>query len=398
MLQLSFVNFRKDSYLFVEGKENNDHFYIIQSGKVRCFKQNDPKGLSVKMLGPGDFVGVISCMSCHTQIENCIALSDVKCISVRRDQYSDLIAQNTPIALKIIRTFANRMRTMNEQLTTFSARKVDVESGEHIYDVAKYYEKVQSYDIAIYALYYYMKENRSGAHLEEAQQTFKALSAKSMLRDFEPPAESTRTYEKDMMIFSESQSGADMFVIQTGQVRISKVINGNEVILAVLKPGDMFGEMALLENKPRSASAIAHEKCKLMVVNKNNFDMMVQSQPQLISRLTTTLAERLWTSYRQLDNASLSDPVHKMIDMLALQAEKAKKFSGPFEPDLNTDELANMCSIPLEMHARMDYALQSEKSIRIVHGKIVVPDCTELLKVAAFNRKLEAKQKALSGN
>ena len=398
MLQLSFVNFRKDSYLFVEGKENNDHFYIIQSGKVRCFKQNDPKGLSVKMLGPGDFVGVISCMSCHTQIENCIALSDVKCISVRRDQYSDLIAQNTPIALKIIRTFANRMRTMNEQLTTFSARKVDVESGEHIYDVAKYYEKIQSYDIAIYALYYYMKENRSGAHLEEAQQTFKALSAKSMLRDFEPPAESTRTYEKDMMIFSESQSGADMFVIQDGQVRISKVINGNEVILAVLKPGDMFGEMALLENKPRSASAIAHEKCKLMVVNKNNFDMMVQSQPQLISRLTTTLAERLWTSYRQLDNASLSDPVHKMIDMLALQAEKAKKFSGPFEPDLNTDELANMCSIPLEMHARMDYALQSEKSIRIVHGKIVVPDCTELLKVAAFNRKLEAKQKALSGN
>lgn len=398
MLQLSFVNFRKDSYLFVEGKENNDHFYIIQSGKVRCFKQNDPKGLSVKMLGPGDFVGVISCMSCHTQIENCIALSDVKCISVRRDQYSDLIAQNTPIALKIIRTFANRMRTMNEQLTTFSARKVDVESGEHIYDVAKYYEKIQSYDIAIYALYHYMKENRSGAHLEEAQQTFKALSAKSMLRDFEPPAESTRTYEKDMMIFSESQSGADMFVIQDGQVRISKVINGNEVILAVLKPGDMFGEMALLENKPRSASAIAHEKCKLMVVNKNNFDMMVQSQPQLISRLTTTLAERLWTSYRQLDNASLSDPVHKMIDMLALQAEKAKKFSGPFEPDLNTDELANMCSIPLEMHARMDYALQSEKSIRIVHGKIVVPDCTELLKVAAFNRKLEAKQKALSGN
>lgn len=398
MLQLSFVNFRKDSYLFVEGKENNDHFYIIQSGKVRCFKQNDPKGLSVKMLGPGDFVGVISCMSCHTQIENCIALSDVKCISVRRDQYSDLIAQNTPIALKIIRTFANRMRTMNEQLTTFSARKVDVESGEHIYDVAKYYEKIQSYDIAIYALYHYMKENRSGAHLEEAQQTFKALSAKSLLRDFEPPAESTRTYEKDMMIFSESQSGADMFVIQDGQVRISKVINGNEVILAVLKPGDMFGEMALLENKPRSASAIAHEKCKLMVVNKNNFDMMVQSQPQLISRLTTTLAERLWTSYRQLDNASLSDPVHKMIDMLALQAEKAKKFSGPFEPDLNTDELANMCSIPLEMHARMDYALQSEKSIRIVHGKIVVPDCTELLKVAAFNRKLEAKQKALSGN
>ena len=48
-----------------------------------------------------------------------------------------------------------------------------------------------------------------------------------------------------------------MFIIQEGAVRITKVVDGREVILAVLKKGDMFGEMALLENKPRSASAIA---------------------------------------------------------------------------------------------------------------------------------------------
>lgn len=141
MLQLSFVNFRQNSYLFVEGKENNDHFYIIQSGNVRCFKQNDVKGLSVKNLGPGDFVGVIPCMSGHSQIESAISVTDVKCISVRKDQYSELIEKNTPIALKIIRTFANRMRTMNEQLTNFSNKSVTVETSEHIYEVAKYYEK-----------------------------------------------------------------------------------------------------------------------------------------------------------------------------------------------------------------------------------------------------------------
>lgn len=393
MLQLSIVNFKKDSFLFVEGKENNDHFYIIQSGKVRCYKANDVKGLSVKMLGPGDFVGVISCMSSHSQIESAIALTDLKCISVRRDQYSELIEKNTPIALKIIRTFANRMRTMNEQLTQFSAKAVNVESAEHIYDVAKYYEKIEANDIALYAFYQYMKENRSGVHLSEAQSTFKQLSTRSSLREFEPPQESSRSYEKDRMIFSESQTGHDMYVIQTGQVRITKVINGNEVVLAVLKPGDMFGEMALLENKPRSASAIAHEACKLMVVNKNNFDMMVSSQPQLISRLTTTLAERLWTSYRQLDNACLVQPIHKMIDMLALQAEKAKKFAGQFDTDITSDDLANMCSIPLEMHGKANLQLHQEKIIRFQHDKIVCTDCTELLKLAAFYRKMEDKQR-----
>ena len=395
MLQLSIVNFRRDSYLFVEGKENNDHFYIIQSGKVRCFKQNDPKGLSIKHLGAGDFVGVIACMSGHSQIESVIATSDVKCISVRKDQYPELIEKNTPIALKIIRTFANRMRVMNENLTTYSNRAVDVESGEHIYDVAKYYEKVGLNDIALYAYYHYMKENRTGVHISEAQGSFKALSAKSSFRKFEYESEGSREYEKDQMIFSESQSGADMFVIQSGQVRITKVINGNEVVLAVLKPGDMFGEMALLENKPRSASAIAHEACKLIVVNKNNFDMMVTSQPQLISRLTTTLSERLWTSYRQLDNASLISPINKMIDMLALQAEKAKKFTGPFEPDITSDDLANMCSIPLEQHDKANLQLHQQKCVRFVREKIVVPDCAELIKVAAFNRKMEDKQRQL---
>lgn len=392
MLQLSIVNFRRDSYLFVEGKENNDHFYIIQSGKVRCFKQNDPRGISTKNLGLGDFVGVIACMSGHSQIESVVAMTDLKCISVRKDQYPELIKKNTPIALKIIRTFASRMRAMNEQLITYSNKSVNIESSEHIYEVARYYEKIYSYDIALYAYYQYLKENRNGAHRSEAQAAFKSLSTKSALRDFEMPAEGTVTYQKDRMIFSESQSGADMFVIQSGQVRISKVINGNEVVLAVLKAGDMFGEMALLENKPRSASAIANEDCKLIVLNKNNFDMMVATQPQLISRLTTTLAERLWTSYRQLDNACLTNPVHKMIDMLALQAEKAKKSSGPFEPDITVDNLANMCSIPLEQHEKVAFYFVRESSVRIVGDKVVVPDCNELLKVAAFYRKFEDKQ------
>lgn len=395
MLQLQIVNFRKDSYLFIEGRESNDHFYIIQSGSVRCYKSNDPKGLSVKMLGPGDFVGVIPCMSNHTQIETAIALSDVKCISVRRDQYPELIEKNTPIALKIIRTFANRMRIMNEQLTQFSTKAVNVESSEHIYEVAQYYEKIYANEIALYAYYQYMKENRAGLHLTEAQAAFKKLSAKSSMRDFEPPQESTRTYLRDRMIFSESQSGADMYVIQSGQVRISKVIDGNEVVLAVLKPGDMFGEMALLENKPRSASAIAHEDCHLMVVNKKNFDVMVQSQPQLISRLTTTLAERLWASYRQLDNASLINPLHKMVDMLALLLEKAKRLTGNYDPDITADDLANMCSIPLEEHSKAIYQLRNEKTVRFVREKIVIPDCAELLKTAAFFKKMEDKQQQM---
>ena len=77
MLQLSFVNFRKDSFLIVEGQAETENFYIIQSGKVRTYRDIEVSSQDQKILGPGDVVGVISCMSGHSRTEYAVALTDV---------------------------------------------------------------------------------------------------------------------------------------------------------------------------------------------------------------------------------------------------------------------------------------------------------------------------------
>jgi CRP-like cAMP-binding protein len=384
------VNFRKDSYLVVEGKAESDRFFIIQSGKVRCYKAGDIHGEAQKMLGPGDFVGVIPCMSGHSQIETVTALTDVTGISVRRDQYPELIMHNTPVAMKIIRTFATRMRSMNETLTKLTLNNVVDDTPEHIFDVADYYDEAGQSDIAAYAYYQYLKACPEGINFKKAEERFIRLKPHTHAVYFESTPDLLRVYPKDTMIFSESQSGPDMFIIQEGQVKITKVVNGNEVTLAMLKKGDMFGEMALLENKPRSASAVAHEDCRLMVVNRQNFDQMVATQPQLIAHLTTMLADRLWSMYRQLDNANLRDPLQKLIDMLALQIEKAKMnltSKTQYQTDLSVYDLANMCGIPKEQQMEGIFRLQKDSHIKIFGGKILVPDCLELVKQAAFYRK-----------
>lgn len=391
MLQLSFVNFRKDSYILIEGKNDSDKFYIIKTGNVKCFKMNDPNNISTKTLGPGDFVGVIPCMSGHSQIENVVALTDVSCISVRKDQYSELIEKNTSVALKIIRTFAHRVRSMNEQLTQLALNSISIDSPEHIFDVAEYYDRVRRTDIAAYAYNSYLRECPQGIKAFEAASRLNMLRSSVVAQPFTAHSELVRSYKKDTMIFSESQSGSDMFIIQDGVVSISKVVDGNEVTLAMLKRGDMFGEMALLENKPRSASAIAHEDCRLMVVNRQNFDQMVGTQPQLISRLTTMLSERLWSMYRHLDNACLRDYQHKMIDMLALQLEKNRKYSGPYQSDISVMDLATMCVIPQHHLYTVTSEFQSNGRIKIVNGKIYVPDCLEVLKQSAFCRKQKSE-------
>lgn len=195
------------------------------------------------------------------------------------------------------------------------------------------------------------------------------------------------------MIMAEQQTGADMFIIQSGRVKISKVVDGSEVTLAILKKGDMFGEMALLENKPRSACAIAEEDCSLMAVNRSNFNQMVQTQPQLIARLTTTLAERLFQTQRQLMNSQIRDPINKMLDMLALQIEKARIQTDPknkttCQTDLTAMEIAAMCGLTQEEKNIFVPQFQISPFIKISQdNKIFVPDCLELLKQSAFIRK-----------
>ena len=402
MLQLAFVNFRKGSYILVEGKAESDRFYIIQGGKVRITKETEvvaEEGGNV--LGPGDFIGVVSSMSGHSQIETAIAVTDVTLISVRRDQFSELIEKNTSVAMKIIYSFTRKMRYLDEALTRITLKK-NIESDiTHLFSIGEYYAKLSQYNLALYAYYHYLKNAPNGQYAAVARERFMALKSMGVSVNaslLEPKqGEISRVFPVESMVFCECQPGAELYIIQKGQVKITKIVDKNEVLLAVLKPGDMFGEMALLENKPRSASAIALEGTQLLAVNRQNFNQMVATQSQLIARLTTTLADRIWLMYKQLANTLINDPIGRMYDMLVIQLEKlkvpfqeAKSYSFDFGPT----ELANMCGIPKESARRIITEFCREPIVRLVDERISVTDLVELSKQSAYRKKLMDLERA----
>ncbi|MFW5768501.1 MAG: Crp/Fnr family transcriptional regulator, partial [Spirochaetota bacterium] len=303
-LQLAMVNFKKGAYIIVEGKQNADHFYIIRGGKVQIGKEVEvveEEGGNV--LTPGDFFGVVSTMSSHSHIETARALTDVTLISVHRDQYGMLIEKNTPVAMKIIQGFSRKMRYLDEALTRLTLKSSAVEDPSHLFKVAEYYARQSQYNQAYYAYYQYLKYSPNDPNVAVAKERMAKIKpyAKAVYLESKSD-EFNRVYPKDTMIFSEAQPGQELYIIQKGSVKITKIVNDNEVLLAVLKPGDIFGEMSILENKVRSASAIAYEDAKLLAVNKANFERMVSTQPQIITRLTQLLAERIWFIYKQLAN------------------------------------------------------------------------------------------------
>ena len=403
MLQLSFLNFRKGSYILIEGKSDTDHFYIIQSGKVQVAKEDEvvaEEGGNV--LGPGDFLGVVSCMSGHTQIETAIALTDALLISVPYGQFPHLIEKNTSVAMKIIYSFSKKMRYLDEALTRITLKRNAVTGISHLFTIGEYYLRMSKFDLALYAYYHYLKAQPKGEFADAAQKrvmAIKAMGVKIPMEVLEPPTnQMIRLYDKEHMIFCECQSGTELYIIQKGHVKITKILDNNEVLLAVLKEGDMFGEMALLENKPRSASAIVTEEgCQLLAVNRQNFNQMVSTQPQLIARLATTFADRIWAMYKQLANTLIKDHVEKMYDMLAIQLEKSriKPVKGKYHTfNFGPVELANMCGIPKEEVSEAVTKFLKQPIVRCDGSKISITDELELSKQAAYFKKMQEIEKS----
>lgn len=398
-LQLSFVNFKKDSYIIVEGKQNADLFYIIKSGKVLVTKEVEvveEEGGNV--YGPGDFFGVISTMSNHSHIETARALTDVTLIGVHRDQYGQLIERNTPVAMKIIMSFSKRMRYLDEALTKITLKNVAEADPSHLFDIGEYYVKQSQFNQAFYAYYQYLKLCPTGTNAKTAKERMVKIKqyAKAVYLDGSAE-EFNRFYPKDTVVFCEGMPGTELYIIQKGSVKITKIVENTEVLLAVLKPGDIFGEMALLENKPRSATAIAYEDTYLLTVNKDNFERMVQTQPQIVTKLTQLLAERIWFIYKQLANTLITDPLGRMYDALQMQLEKNKvplKEGASYTFDFGPKELINLVGFPMSTGSAVVQQLLQNKQFRIIENKIMVNDMMEIIKQAEYYKKMQKLERA----
>ncbi len=398
-LQLSFVSFKKDSYIIVEGKQNADRFFIIRQGKVRISKDVEVvEEEGGNILAPGDFFGVVSTMSTHSHIETAQALTDVTLISVQREQYGILIEKNTPVAMKIILGFSRKMRYLDEALTRITLKNSALEDYSHLFKVAEYYARQSQYNQAYYAYHQYIKYCSEGRDLATAKERLAKIKAyaKAVYLDGSNE-EFNRYYPKDTMIFAESQPGQELYIIQKGSVKISKIVDNNEVLLAVLKQGDIFGEMSLLENKPRSANASAYEDAYLLAVNKANFERMVQTQPQIVTRLTQLLAERIWFIYKQLANTLIHDPLGRMYDALLIQLEKARvpfKSGANHSFEFGPKELINMVGMTAGEGNVVIKQLLENKKIQVVDNHFIVSDVCEIQKQTEYYRKMQKIEKA----
>ena len=393
-LQLSFVTYKKDSFIIVEGKQDSDRFFIIHEGKVRISKEVEvvaEEGGNI--LGPGDFFAVVSTMSAHRHIETAQAITDCVLITVHKEQYGDLIQNNTPLAMKIILHFSKRLRFLDEALSRITLKNIANPDPSHLFDIAEYYVRQSRYNQAYYAFYKYIKYCPQGEHVAYAKDRMIKIGIYVEEVQIEFGAEEVnRVYPKNSMLFAEGEPGEELFIIQKGSVTIAKIADNNEVLLALLKEGDIFGEMALLEAKPRVANAVAYEECQVVTVNRANFQQMIKNQPQLIAKFTTLLAERIWFIYKQLANTLIRDPLGRMYDALHIQLEKNRvplNSNSSYTFDFGPKELVHMVGLPQKEANQLLRKILDSKIVSITKDKIHTVSVQEIIRQTESYRKMQ---------
>ena len=109
-----------------------------------------------------------------------------------------------------------------------------------------------------------------------------------------------RNVLKHNLVFTEGSKGDAAYILTEGKIEISRIIEGHKKVFAVLKPISIFGEMALfLDEGIRTATAIALEDSKVIVVTKEDLDEFMQKSPKVIASIITVLVSRLKTTTRK---------------------------------------------------------------------------------------------------
>ncbi len=187
------------------------------------------------------------------------------------------------------------------------------------------------------------------------------------------------------VLFYEGDPGQEMYIVLSGKVRISKRVRHVEKTLVVLGKGEFFGEMAILNSRPRSATATVIEDCKILIIDRETFESMIRSNGEIAVRVIKKLAARLQEANNQIENLLLKDNVSRLVNLLRrLARERGAPASGEFVMDYPREDLATGAGISERQLDEVLKKLSAANMVRVVEGRISILRMEALEKFARF--------------
>jgi CRP/FNR family cyclic AMP-dependent transcriptional regulator len=197
----------------------------------------------------------------------------------------------------------------------------------------------------------------------------------------------SRRFRRGEVIFHQGDPGDALFIVMAGAIKIMLPSEtGDEAILATLRPGDVFGELALLDGAPRSATAVALEATETLILPRDQFRELLATEPAIRDALLASIAGELRRLTNHVEELHFLDITGRLASRLARLAAE----SGTTQPDgsvrlkapLTQGDLAAMIGCTRQSVNKLLGMFTDDRLIRLERDSIVVLDLDGLVRAA----------------
>jgi CRP/FNR family cyclic AMP-dependent transcriptional regulator len=279
--------FPAGAHVVKEGEETHDA-YLIESGGVRIQRKTPYGHFSLAALEPGTLFGETSFVDRVPRSGDAVTTSETELIALNPESLSALMESDQRFKLALYWAFwkslSSKLRQTNDNLTQFFSETGKPPTSEP----AGAGETAAEFHV----------------DLASKRKLFQEQKLSSLEINFLSSLSRERKYGPLQVIFREGELGNEMYVVLEGRVMISKFIPGaGEEALAFLERGGYFGEMALIDNQPRSADAKAHEGgAVVLVISREVLEGILDIHKISSIRLLTILCNLVASRLRELDD------------------------------------------------------------------------------------------------
>ncbi len=177
-----------------------------------------------------------------------------------------------------------------------------------------------------------------------SQQELEALSASSVVR----------SYPKNTVIINENDHADSLYIIESGRVKVyCSDKNGKEFIMNTLTAEDYFGELALLDDDKRSASVRTMEKSSFCIIYKEDFNQVLEQQPNIAKTLIRNLTRRVRKLTKDVKALALQDVYGRVTNVLTTLSDEREDGSAIIPEKLTQQDIADRVGASREMVARI---------------------------------------------
>ena len=334
------MQYTKGSIVYFEG-DKDERIFILQKGilvlTTTDVETHQPVTEQVKN---GEFFGVKSALGRFPREETATALTDCVSIALTIQEFEQIFSSNKEIIMKMLRVFSNQLRLIHKK-TEAILNNVPEDQQTGMIAVAKSFYNDEEYlsccDICVKFLSLYpntakkdevaklyadakLRNTKIKEKTKSSDTTEEDEEASGALKQFALPAfkRFAKQYKPGNVIISEFEPGNSFYLIQSGRVQLVKCVNGAKKNLDIMKPGEFFGEMAILDNSPRSATCVAIGNVECLEFNKENFQLLIMGNPQIAIILLKLFCKRIYDQRRRLRTLAIKDVQARIADVFLM--------------------------------------------------------------------------------